>query len=108
MSLHDDVIEIEMAFIEKRNRGTGAFECFLEVLVCPESPCPCQMIYPLGSTWDEVKATYPTFTDIMEQINALHEISRELDEIRIIKLEGDEGLYDQNVDEWNSNIKENV
>lgn len=44
----------------------------------------------------------------MEQINALHEISRELDEIRIIKLEGDEGLYDQNVDEWNSNIKENV
>lgn len=60
MSLHDDVIEIEMAFIEKRNRGTGAFECFLEVLVCPESPCPCQMIYPLGFTWDEVKTSYPT------------------------------------------------
>lgn len=108
MSSYDDVIDIEMAFVEKRNRGTKQFECVLEVLVCPDSPCPCQMIYPLGDSWEEVKSSYPTFTDIMEQINSLHEISRELNEIRIIKLDGDEGLYDQSVAEWNSNIKDDV
>jgi len=103
---YDDTILVELAFIEKRVRGSNKFECFLEVEVSPEASTPCQIVYPLGKSWKDVKKSYPTFIDIMESIARLHEISRELDEIQIISLKGDEGLYDQNIDEWNSNLRD--
>lgn len=103
----DDTIEIELSFVEQRNRGTKKFECFLEATVSPDMPYPCQIIYPLGETWAKVKKTYPTFTDIMEGIQGLHEISRELNQIRILSIVGDDGLYDQNIEEWNNNLQDN-
>jgi hypothetical protein len=106
--LLDDTIDIEMSFVEKRNRGTKNFECYLEVTVCPDADYPCQILYPLGDTWAKVKKSYPTFTDIMRQIHGLHEICRELNQIRILKIDGDEGLYDQSIEEWNNNLQENV
>lgn len=105
--LLDETIDIEMSFVEKRNRGTKKFECYLEVTVCPEAECPCQMLCPLGETWVKVKKNYPTFLDIMESINGLHEICRELNQIRILSILGDEGLYNQSIDEWNNNLQEN-
>lgn len=104
----DDTIDIEMSFVEKRNRGTKNFECYLEVTVGPDADCPCQMLYPLGDTWAKVKKSYPTFNDIMGQIHGLHEICRELNQIRILNINGDDGLYDQNIEEWNNNLQENV
>lgn len=102
----DDTTDIEMEFVEKRLRGTKDFECYLEVNVDPDAGCSCQILYPLGKSWKEVKKIYPSFVNIMEQINGLHEIGRELNEIRILTIKGDDGLYDQNVDEWNSNLRE--
>ena len=102
-----NTIEIEMAFIEKRNRGTSNFECYVEVTVSPDATTPCQIVYPLGNDWDSVKKAYPDFEDVMSHLRRLDEISRDLDDIRILKLEGDEGLYEQNIDEWNRNLKEN-
>lgn len=102
-----DTIEIEMAFIEKRNRNTSKFECYVEVTVSPDASTPCQIVYPLGKDWESVKKVYPNFEDVMTQLHRLDEISREFDDIRILKLEGDEGLYDQNIDEWNSILKGN-
>lgn len=103
----DDTIEIEMSFVEKRNRGNKKFECYLEVTVSPDADTPCQILYPLGDTWAKVKKIYPTFIDIMEGIHGLHEISREINQILILSIVGDDGLYDQNIDEWNSNLQEN-
>lgn len=103
---HDDVIEIEMVFVEKRLRGSEKFHCYVEVEVSPEASTPCQIIYPLGKSWKEVKKTYPNFIEIMEHIARLHEVSRELNQIRIVSLKGDEGLYDQSIDEWNSNLQD--
>lgn len=102
----DDTIEIEMEFVEKRVRGSSKFKCYVEVEVSPDASTPFQIIYPLGNSWKDVKKTYPNFTEIMEHIARLHEVSRELNQIRIVSLKGDEGLYDQCVDEWNSNLQD--
>jgi len=102
-----DTIEIEMAFIEKRNRGTSKFECYVEVTVSPDATTPCQIVYPLGKSWESVKNSYPDFEDVMMHLHRLDEISREFDQIHILKLEGDEGLYDQDIDEWNRKLREN-
>jgi hypothetical protein len=105
--LLDDTIDIELSFVEQRNRGTKKFGCFLDVTVCPAAANPCQILYPLGDTWADVQKNYPTFVDLMEEIQRLHEVCRELNQIRILGIDGDEGLYDQSLEEWNNNLQEN-
>lgn len=106
--LLDDTIDIELSFVEQRNRGTKKFGCFLDVTVCPDAENPCQILYPLGDTWAEAHKKYPTFVDLMEEIQSLHEVCRELNQIRILRIDGDEGMYNQNIEEWNNNLQESV
>jgi hypothetical protein len=101
----DDITDIEVSFVEKKDRGSDKFKCYIELTVGPNLSCPCQMICPLGDNWEQVKKRYPEFIDIIKEIHGYHEICREVNEIKLLKVVGDKGLYDIDIAKWNSNLR---
>ncbi len=95
-------VDIDVYFVEKRNRNTKKFGCYLEIEVNPDNDYPCQIIYPLGSNWKNVKKEYPEFNDIISRISSLHEISCNIDEININRVTGAEDLYDIDLDDYST------
>jgi hypothetical protein len=84
--------EIEVHFIERHYRGDDRFECCIETVTHGNGD-EFYLTYPLGATWEEALEAYPTFNTILEKISSLPEFNCDAEDIKVISVTGEQGLY---------------
>jgi hypothetical protein len=84
---------IDVHFIERHYRGDDRFECCVET-VTKGGQHEFYFTYPLGATWEEALADYPTFTSIIEKLSSLPEFACAASDIQVLEVTGEQGLYE--------------